>query len=371
MIYFARLATGAIKIGTAVDPRKRIRGLVSVYDTPVILLKTLPGGPEEERAIHQRFAHLRLGKKEQFRPGPDLLEFIGVAAEGWPDPRKVWAQPFWDEIGLREIGEQIARNRQQTPGADTSKKDAARKARDIQIGGVYKVSIRGRWTDVRVLRKAPEGKKGWIVLNSATGRTVHIRWAYQLRTDAELAAREAESARYWAEFRRASDELKQAVEAKRQARAAKGRRVPCVAKIQPQCEPRAQVDRSMSKDESVREWERFFLGDTSRDRRYNAVWDRVCARGDRLTVAQAIAHFGRHELERAMDAGWIFAGYPCTYRDRGYTEKQMEGRQRDHRRYQCEGLLPTLDTQIGYRNSVMTLGEAKEDMVLWADEPAD
>jgi hypothetical protein len=223
MIYFARLATGSIKIGTAVDPQKRIKGLASVYDTSVILLGTMPGGPEEERAIHQRFDHLRLGKKEQFRPGPDLLEFIGQSSEGWPDPRKVWAQPCWDEIGLREIGEQVARNRQKMPAADAPRKAVAKKARDIQIGGVYKVSIRGRWTGVRVISKAPEGKKGWIVLNSATGRTVHIRWAYLLRTDAELAAREAELRRHSAEVRRAYKDLRRAIATKREARAARRR----------------------------------------------------------------------------------------------------------------------------------------------------
>lgn len=221
MIYFAKLASGAIKIGTAVDPQKRIRGLASVYDTSVILLGTMPGGPEEEREIHQRFEHLRFGKKEQFKPGPDLLEFIGLSAEDWPDPRSVRDQSYWDEIRLEDIGEQMVRNRQQMPTADAPKEVAAKKARDVQIGGIYKVSIRGVWTDVRVISTAPEGKKGWIVLNSASNRTVHIRWAFLLRTATELAAREAESARYWAEFRRASDELRQAVAAKRRARAAK------------------------------------------------------------------------------------------------------------------------------------------------------
>ena len=225
MIYFARLATGAIKIGTAADPRKRMTGLASVYGTPVILLVTMPGGTEKEREIHRRFGHLRLGKKEQFRPGADLLDFIGLSAEGWPDPRYVLPQPLWDEIGLGDIFSQMARNRQQTRAADAPRKTAARKARDIRIGGVDKVCLRRGWTDVRVISMAPDGKKGWIVLNSASNRTVHIRGAWQLLSATELAAREAEMARRRVEFRRASEELRQAIAAKRRVRAAKGRRV--------------------------------------------------------------------------------------------------------------------------------------------------
>jgi hypothetical protein len=117
----------------------------------------------------------------------------------------------------------MGKNRQQVPAAEASGRAAVRKARDIQIGGVYKVSIRGRWTEVRVLSRAPEGKKGWIILNSRTGRTVHIRWAYLLQSDAELATREVEGLRFAAEMRRASDELRQGVAAKRRARAAKSR----------------------------------------------------------------------------------------------------------------------------------------------------
>jgi hypothetical protein len=38
----------------------------------------MEGGPKEEQQIHERFSHLRFGRKEQFRPGPDLMEFIGL-----------------------------------------------------------------------------------------------------------------------------------------------------------------------------------------------------------------------------------------------------------------------------------------------------
>ncbi len=77
MIYFAQLATGAIKIGTTVDLTARMTGLKSHYGESLALLGTMPGGRKEEREIHHRFAHLRLGHTEQFRPAADLMEYIG------------------------------------------------------------------------------------------------------------------------------------------------------------------------------------------------------------------------------------------------------------------------------------------------------
>lgn len=37
----------------------------------------MEGGREDERNIHARFAHLRFGRSEQFRPDPELMTFIG------------------------------------------------------------------------------------------------------------------------------------------------------------------------------------------------------------------------------------------------------------------------------------------------------
>lgn len=77
MIYFIQTASGSIKIGTTINLRARLTALANEYQAPVSLLGTRPGGAEEEKEIHGRFAHLRLGKTEQFRPAPELLEFIG------------------------------------------------------------------------------------------------------------------------------------------------------------------------------------------------------------------------------------------------------------------------------------------------------
>lgn len=77
-VYFAQgVDGGAIKIGTSRNVPARLRQLESNYARPLVLLGTLPGGRSEEQAIHERFAHLRLGRTEQFRPEADLMKFIG------------------------------------------------------------------------------------------------------------------------------------------------------------------------------------------------------------------------------------------------------------------------------------------------------
>lgn len=77
-IYFAQpLAGGPIKIGCSDDVPRRLRQLEAHYGQPLALLATMSGGRDEEQAIHARFAHLRLGRTEQFRPATDLMTFIG------------------------------------------------------------------------------------------------------------------------------------------------------------------------------------------------------------------------------------------------------------------------------------------------------
>ncbi len=77
MIYFAQLPTGAIKIGKADDVDVRISQLEKYYRQPLSLLHVIEGDLDTEREIHERFSHLRFGRKEQFKPGADLMEFIG------------------------------------------------------------------------------------------------------------------------------------------------------------------------------------------------------------------------------------------------------------------------------------------------------
>jgi hypothetical protein len=79
VVYFLQATdgTGPVKIGTSVDVPARVKALESHYRRPLAVLATMPGGRDEERAIHERFSHLRFGRTEQFRPEADLLAFIG------------------------------------------------------------------------------------------------------------------------------------------------------------------------------------------------------------------------------------------------------------------------------------------------------
>lgn len=75
-VYFIRSgAAGPVKIGYARDPYTRFMNLRTASPDEVSYLGHLPGGIEEERAVHARFAHLRI-RGEWFRPAPELLDFI-------------------------------------------------------------------------------------------------------------------------------------------------------------------------------------------------------------------------------------------------------------------------------------------------------
>jgi predicted DNA-binding transcriptional regulator AlpA len=74
-VYFIRAGQGAIKIGIARDPRKRLFELQVGTSDELRILHTIPGTEDTERALHERFAHLRL-RGEWFRAGFDLLRFI-------------------------------------------------------------------------------------------------------------------------------------------------------------------------------------------------------------------------------------------------------------------------------------------------------
>jgi Meiotically Up-regulated Gene 113 (MUG113) protein len=85
LIYFMQPVDGGpIKIGFSDNVEVRHRQLEAHYGKPLAILATMPGDPTVEAKVHERFAHLRLGEQgkrgrqpEQFRPAPDLMEFIG------------------------------------------------------------------------------------------------------------------------------------------------------------------------------------------------------------------------------------------------------------------------------------------------------
>jgi hypothetical protein len=88
VIDFVQAATdgGPIKIGTTDNLDTRLRVLEADYGRPLAVLATRPGGRAEERQWHRRFAHLRLGRTEQFRPAAELLEAIGRPLLVGPNP---------------------------------------------------------------------------------------------------------------------------------------------------------------------------------------------------------------------------------------------------------------------------------------------
>jgi len=90
MVYFARIREDRpIKIGFSDDVDRRLIQLERHCRQPLALLHVMDGVPDGERGIHERFAHLRLGMTEQFRPGADLMEFVGKPLHVRPDPDAV------------------------------------------------------------------------------------------------------------------------------------------------------------------------------------------------------------------------------------------------------------------------------------------
>jgi hypothetical protein len=63
----------------------------SGYGAELALLARMEGDRTTEAEIHGRFSHLRLGRTEQFRPGADLMAFIGRPPLVNPDPDAVEA----------------------------------------------------------------------------------------------------------------------------------------------------------------------------------------------------------------------------------------------------------------------------------------
>jgi Meiotically up-regulated gene 113 len=79
-VYFVR-AGDRIKIGRAVDPAQRFRGLQVAHPEELSLVLTIPAHAELERAIHARFEHLQ-ERGEWFRLEPDLVAFIEAVQQG-------------------------------------------------------------------------------------------------------------------------------------------------------------------------------------------------------------------------------------------------------------------------------------------------
>lgn len=96
MIYFMQAVDGGpVKIGHSADVDTRRHQLEQLYRKPLAILATMDGGRDEELQVHRRFAHLRLGRTEQFQPALELFEFIG---------RPLLVDPNPDAVELMETG---------------------------------------------------------------------------------------------------------------------------------------------------------------------------------------------------------------------------------------------------------------------------
>lgn len=74
-VYFAQNETsGLIKIGFALDPKRRLKTLATASADKLNLIGTMRGTIATERAVHAKFAKLRK-RGEWFLPSPVLLNF--------------------------------------------------------------------------------------------------------------------------------------------------------------------------------------------------------------------------------------------------------------------------------------------------------
>ncbi len=82
-VYFMQedVAGGAIKIGRAANPVKRLLTLQTGTPRPLRLLCVIPGGARLEVTMHAAFAASRMNG-EWFEPTPDMLALIAEISQG-------------------------------------------------------------------------------------------------------------------------------------------------------------------------------------------------------------------------------------------------------------------------------------------------
>lgn len=103
-VYFVMLGdAGPIKIGFSDNVPKRMGELERHYGVTPTLLHTEPGGRPEEDAWHERFAEARLGRTEQFRPVPELMDAIGLPLLVSENPDAVEAVQTVADSGMEAV----------------------------------------------------------------------------------------------------------------------------------------------------------------------------------------------------------------------------------------------------------------------------
>ncbi len=85
-VYFIQRGDdGPVKIGLSKDAGRRLKGLQTNHDAQLHIRRVFVGGAAEERALHERFAALRL-KGEWFRPAEEILSGdLGLVEAALPD----------------------------------------------------------------------------------------------------------------------------------------------------------------------------------------------------------------------------------------------------------------------------------------------
>lgn len=92
MIYFIqRPDNKLIKIGTTIRLSERLKALCAEAGDDLVVLAVADGSFDQERALHQRFGHLRVFG-EWFEPGSDLLGFIVSEGSPWDRSRQMEEQ---------------------------------------------------------------------------------------------------------------------------------------------------------------------------------------------------------------------------------------------------------------------------------------
>lgn len=85
-VYFITFEGGPIKIGKALDVKKRLSALQTSSPETLFVLGAISGGSEMEASLHKQFSHLRL-RGEWFRRESELLSFIEESRDIslWPE----------------------------------------------------------------------------------------------------------------------------------------------------------------------------------------------------------------------------------------------------------------------------------------------
>lgn len=106
LIYFIQnKETKNIKIGYSVNTLNRLSSGQSFSAEDLILLVEIEGVTKDEKALHKRFSHLRI-KREWFKPGQDLLEYIDEINNEWV----IFAEAQLEKLAPEILEESLPQN---------------------------------------------------------------------------------------------------------------------------------------------------------------------------------------------------------------------------------------------------------------------